>query len=103
MLLIRRTSGEPARWTRQRFAFVAGCVGFLIVLAAFLEVAGWRGMRVVAALYVYPFLRPYRRIPIGIPTPVNDNPRAPQAAHLQPPNAQTRCKCPSQRMHPAAR
>jgi len=89
MLLIRRTSGEPARWTRQRFAFVAGCVGFLIVLAAFLEVAGWRGMGVVAALFVYLFVRLYRRIPIGSPTPVNDNPRASQAAHLEAPNAQT--------------
>src|SRR5437870_3168138 len=27
MLLIRRTSGDPDRWARQRFAFVAGCVG----------------------------------------------------------------------------
>jgi len=59
------------------------------VLAAFLEVAGWRGMGVVTALFVYLFVRLYRRIPIGSPTPVNDNPRAPQAAHLEAPNAQT--------------
>src|SRR6266480_3495143 len=89
VLLIRRTSGEPDRWTRQRFAFVAGCVGFLIVLAAFLELAGWRGMGVVAALFVYLFVRLYRRIPIGSPTPVDDNPRASQAAPLEAPNAPT--------------
>lgn len=46
MLLVRRTAGDP-RWARQRYAFVAGVVGFLIVLAMFLELAGWRGMGVV--------------------------------------------------------
>lgn len=40
MLLVRRTSDDPSQWARQRFAFVAGAVGFLIVLAAFLEIAG---------------------------------------------------------------
>ena len=89
MPLLRRTSADPDRWTRQRFAFVAGCVGFLIVLAAFLELAGWRGMGVVAALFVYLFVRLYRRIPIRSPTPVDDNPRASQAAPLEAPNART--------------
>jgi len=61
MLLIRRTSDDPSRWAKQRFAFVAGAVGFLIVLAAFLEIAGWRGMGVPAALFAYLLVRLYRR------------------------------------------
>jgi hypothetical protein len=69
MLLVRRTSVDPMRWARQRFAFAAGCVGFLVVLAAFLELAGNRGMGVVAALFVYLLVRLYRRIPGDIPTP----------------------------------
>src|SRR5438094_343145 len=48
MPLVRRTSDDP-RWARQRFAFVAGCVGFLIVLSAFLELAGHRGMGIAGA------------------------------------------------------
>ena len=61
MLLVRRTSDDPVRWERQRFAFVAGCVAFLIVLAAFLEIAGWRGMGVVGGLFVLLLVRLYRR------------------------------------------
>jgi len=61
MLLVRRTSDDPSRWAKQRFAFVAGAVGFLIVLAAFLEIAGWRGMGVPAALFAYLLVRLYRR------------------------------------------
>ncbi len=65
MLLIRRTSGDP-RWARQRFAFVGGVMGFLIVLAGFLELAGWRGMGIVAAALV----RWYRRAPAAsVPEP----------------------------------
>jgi len=60
MLLVRRTSDDPSQWARQRFAFVAGAVGFLIVLAAFLELAGWRGMGVVAGLFAYLLVHLYR-------------------------------------------
>ena len=63
MLLVRRTSDDPARWARQRFAFVAGAVGFLIVLAAFLELAGWRGIGIVGAAFAYLMVRWYRRAP----------------------------------------
>src|SRR5437016_3671160 len=62
MLLVRRTSDAPARWARQRFAFVAGAMGFLIVLAAFLELAGWRGMGVVGAAFTFLLIRLYRRL-----------------------------------------
>ncbi|TLZ74149.1 MAG: hypothetical protein E6K08_10470 [Methanobacteriota archaeon] len=61
MLLVRRTSDDPARWARQRFAFVAGAMGFLIVLAAFLELAGWRGMGIVGAAFAFLMVRLYRR------------------------------------------
>jgi hypothetical protein len=67
MLLVRRTSAEPERWARQRFAFVAGCLGFLIALDVFLELAGVRGISVVAALLVYLLVRLYRRIPVDTP------------------------------------
>ena len=60
MLLVRRTSDDP-RWARQRFAFVAGCLGFLLALSAFLEIAGVRGMAVAAALFVYLLVRLYRK------------------------------------------
>ena len=63
MLLVRRTSDDPSRWARQRFAFVAGAVSFLIVLAAFLELAGWRGMGIVGAAFAYLMVRWYRRAP----------------------------------------
>ena len=69
MLLVRRTSDDPVRWARQRFAFVAGCMGFLIVLAAFLELAGWRGMGIVAAAFTYFLVRWYRRAPAILPAP----------------------------------
>ncbi len=64
MLMVRRTSGRPD-CERQRFAFVAGVVGFLIVLGAFLELAGWRGTGVVAAIFGYLMIRWYRhaRVP----------------------------------------
>jgi len=61
MLLVRRTSDDPARWARQRFAFVAGAMGFLIVLAAFLEIAGWRGMAIVGAAFAFLLVRLYRK------------------------------------------
>src|SRR3989442_10568861 len=61
MLLLRRTSDDPSRWARQRFAFVAGAMGFLIVLASFLELAGWRGMGVVAAVFALTLAHLYRR------------------------------------------
>jgi len=61
MLLVRRTSDDPSKWARQRFAFVAGAVGFLIVLATFLELAGWRGMGVLGAAFAYLMIRWYRR------------------------------------------
>ncbi len=63
MLLVRRTSDDPSMWARQRFAFVAGAVGFLIVLAAFLELAGWRGMGIVGAAFAYLMVRWYRHAP----------------------------------------
>src|SRR5207245_622464 len=63
MLLVRRTSDDPARWARQRFAFVAGCMGFLVVLAAFLGLAGWHGMGIVGAAFTYFLVRWYRRAP----------------------------------------
>ncbi len=65
MLMIRRTSGDPG-WAKQRFAFVGGVMGFLIVLAAFLELAGWRGMGVVAAAFALLLVRWYRRAPAAI-------------------------------------
>src|SRR3989454_1087390 len=63
MLLVRCTSDDPSRWARQRFAFVAGAMGFLIVLAAFLELAGWRGMGIVGAGFAYLMVRWDRRAP----------------------------------------
>jgi len=78
MFLVRRTSDDPVTWARQRFAFVAGCVGFLIVLAAFLEIAGSRGMAVAGTAFVYLLVRLYRKAfpsrqplvaPTGPPTP----------------------------------
>jgi hypothetical protein len=83
MLLVRRTSADPIRWARQRFAFVAGCLGFLIALDVFLELAGTRGIAVVAALFVYLLVRLYRRIPTeappstvpGVPVPETSNPQ----------------------------
>ena len=67
MLLVRRTSDDPGRWQRQRFAFVAGVVGFLIVLAVFLEIAGWRGMAVVGAAFAYLLVRLYRKATVAPP------------------------------------
>ena len=69
MLLVRRTSDDPARWARQRFAFVAGCMGFLVVLAAFLELAGWHGMGIVGAAFTYSLVRWYRRAPAILAEP----------------------------------
>jgi hypothetical protein len=78
MLLVRRTSDDPVTWARQRFAFVAGCVGFLIVLAAFLEIAGSRGMAIAGAAFAYLLVHLYRTafpsretlvMPVGPPTP----------------------------------
>ena len=70
MLLVRRTSDDPSKWARQRFAFVAGAVGFLIVLAAFLELAGWRGMGIVGAAFTYLMVRWHRRAPsVAAPEP----------------------------------
>src|SRR5256712_14184303 len=63
MLLVRRTPDEPARWARQRFAFVAGGMGFLVVLAAFLELAGWHGMGIVGVAFTYFLVRWYLRGP----------------------------------------
>ena len=60
MLLVRRTSNDP-RWDRQRFAFVAGCMGFLVVLSAFLELAGNRGMGVAGAAFAYLLVHLYRK------------------------------------------
>jgi len=72
MLLVRRTSDDPSRWARQRFAFVAGAVGFLIVLAAFLELAGWRGMGIVGAAFAYLMARWYYRAPsVAAPEPAS--------------------------------
>ena len=74
MLLVRRTSDDP-RCARQRLAFVAGAVGFLIVLAAFLELAGWRGMGVVGALFAVLMVHLYRgafpKPEISVPMPVS--------------------------------
>lgn len=73
MILVRRTSDDPVRWARQRFAFVAGCVGFLIVLSAFLELAGNRGMGVAGAAFAFLLVHLYRKaFPAGGPliTPV---------------------------------
>jgi hypothetical protein len=69
LFLVRRTSEDPIRWARQRFAFVAGCLGFLVVLDVFLEIAGTRGTAIVAALFVYLLVRLYRRIPADISRP----------------------------------
>ena len=77
MLLVRRTSDDPL-WARQRFAFVAGCVGFLIVLSAFLELAGNRGMGIAGAAFAFLLVHLYRKAfpsggplvaPAGPPTP----------------------------------
>lgn len=82
MLLVRRTSGSGA-WDRQRYAFVAGVVGFLIALAAFLELAGWRGMGVVGAAFAYLLVRWYRRAAAN-PTGEGATPRG------SPPGSQAR-------------
>src|SRR3989475_6942387 len=67
VLFVRRTSDDP-RWARQRFAFVAGCVGFLIVLSAFLELAGNRGMGIAGAAFAFLLVHLYRRaFPSGGP------------------------------------
>src|SRR5207302_1087386 len=77
MLFVRRTSDDP-RWARQRFAFVAGCVGFLIVLSAFLELAGNRGMGIAGAAFAFLLVHLYRKAfpsggrwsrPPGLPRP----------------------------------
>jgi hypothetical protein len=69
MLLLRRTSGL-ADCGRQRFAFVAGVIGFLITLAAFLEIAGWRGMGLVGAAFAFLMVRWYRRASPAVVTGV---------------------------------
>src|SRR2546422_11672607 len=69
MLLMRRTSDDLMRWARQRFAFVAGCMGFLIVLAAFLGLAGWRAIGIAAPGFASFFVRWYHRTPAIIPPP----------------------------------
>jgi hypothetical protein len=84
MLLVRRTSAEPERWARQRFAFVAGCLGFLIALDVFLELAGVRGISVVAALLVYLLVRLYRRIPVDTPRSTVPEARAVEAPNPEP-------------------
>src|SRR3989449_4564807 len=63
MLLVPCTSADPSRRALQRFAFVAGAMGFLIVLAAFLELAGWRGLGVVRSGVRSLMVRRYRRAP----------------------------------------
>ena len=76
MLLVRRTSDDP-RWARQRFAFVAGCVGFLIVLSAFVELAGNRGMGIAGAAFAFLLVHLYRKaFPSGVSVVV-----APRAAN----------------------
>jgi len=62
ILLLRRTAGNP-EYKGQQYAFGAGVVGFLITLAVFLEIAGWRGMGVVGAVFAYLMVRLYRRTP----------------------------------------
>lgn len=89
MLLVRRTSADPTRWARQRFAFVAGCLGFLVVLDVFLEIAGVRGIAVVAALLVYLLVRLYRRIPADTPRPAVPEPPAPGPLDTEPANLGT--------------
>jgi hypothetical protein len=78
MPLVRRTSDDPVRWARQRFAFVAGCLGFLIVLSLFLELAGNRGMGVAGAAFAFLLVYLYRKafpsrepliLPIAPPAP----------------------------------
>jgi hypothetical protein len=86
MLLVRRTSAEPERWARQRFAFVAGCLGFLIALDVFLELAGVRGVAVVAALFVYLLVRLYRRIPRQAPEAIASEAPIPGPPNPEPAN-----------------
>ena len=77
MLLVRRTSDDP-RWARQRFAFVAGCVGFLIVLSAFLELAGNRGMGIAGAAFAFLLVHLYRKaFPSGESVVVAPGPQTP--------------------------
>src|SRR5437667_292080 len=77
MLLVRRTSDDP-RWARQRFAFVAGCVGFLIVLSAFLELAGNRGMGIAGAAFAFLLVHLYRKAsPSGESVVVAPGPQTP--------------------------
>src|SRR5437773_2321306 len=82
MLLVRRTSDDPARWARQRFAFVAGAMGFLIVLAASLEIPRWRRMAIVGAAFAILLARLYRKSsPTTEVSPVvPPGPAAPQCA-----------------------
>src|SRR2546422_4144336 len=79
MLLVRRTSDDPWRWARQRFAFVAGAMGFLIVLAAFLELAGWRGMGIAGAAFALLLVHLYRKaLPMtDVSTIVSSGPTSP--------------------------
>src|SRR5438309_2727830 len=72
-----RTSDDP-RWARQPLAVVAGCVGFLIVLLAVLDLAGNRGMGIAGAAFAFLLVHLYRRAfpsggprvaPVGPPTP----------------------------------
>ena len=77
MLLVRRTS-DDSRWARQRFAFVAGCVGFLIVLSAFLELAGNRGMGIAGAAFAFLLVHLYRKaFPSGESVVVAPGPQTP--------------------------
>jgi hypothetical protein len=89
MLLVHRTSADPIRWARQRFAFVAGCLGFLIALDVFLEVAGVRGIAVVAALFVYLLVRLYRRMPAETPRPTVPSAPIPESPSSDPANPNT--------------
>jgi len=50
------------------------------VLDVFLELAGNRGMAVVAALFVYLLVRLYRRIPAAAPVPMPPGAPVPEAA-----------------------
>jgi hypothetical protein len=84
LLLIRGTSADPVRWARQRFAFLAGCLGFLIVLDVFLELAGVRGTAVVAGLFVYLLIRLYRRIHADAPRPTVPESLAPETPEPEP-------------------
>ncbi len=78
LLLLRRAAGRPDA-ERQRFAFVAGSIGFFSAFAVVLEISGIRGMSVVGIGFLVLVAWLYRHRgqeppPAGVPPPAAERP-----------------------------